>query len=112
MEELSVLMLAAAVNKTVSFVKAFANKDWNTVITQAVVWVVGICLLALAAHAMIAENMVIFSARLGDWDGSSVVLGGYVLGSTGAFAYDWKKARDNTDSSKETPLVGPSAPPA
>lgn len=103
MESVTVLMLAATVNKIVSVVKAF-GKDWNYVATQLTVWIAGTFLLALAAHAMLAQNMVILGARLGDWDGSSIVLGGIVLGSTGSFAYDWKKARDNSDTSAEPAL--------
>lgn len=110
MEELTILMMATAVNKTVTVVKAI-GKDWNMVLTQVVVWVVGIVLLALAAHSTIAGNLTVFSAALKTWNGADTVLGGYVLGSAGSFAYDYKKARDNTDSSTEPALLaGPVQP--
>lgn len=113
METVTLLMLAASVNKIVSTVKAI-GKDNNMALTQLVVWVVGTIMLALAAHATITGDITPFAgaAPLQDFNAWDLILGGIMLGSTGSFAYDWKKARDNTDSSTEPPLVRSLVPAA
>lgn len=99
--------LAFAINKTVSVIKALANQDWNTVITQAVVWLVGFGGLSLAAHASVTENFALpgFTEPLGSLDWGSLALFAWVLGSTGSFAYDWKRAVDDSDSAAEPKLL-------
>lgn len=106
MEVFSLLTLAALVIKIVSVIKAI-GKNNNLVLTQVVVWVVGIGVLLLAANSGLTAGISIFTGAppLGDLDIGSVVLAGLALGSTGSFAYDYKKARDNADSAVEPALV-------
>lgn len=107
MEALGFAALAALVIKIVSVVKAI-GKDNNIVATQVVVWAVGIIVLFLAGEADVTSGMVIpgFSdIHLGDLDAASIVLAGLALGSSGAFAYDVKKAVDNSDSATEPALL-------
>ncbi len=106
MEAVGFLALAALVIKVVSVVKAL-GKDANYVVTQVVTWSVGIAVLFLAGQAEVTQSLVIpgFGMTLGTMDAASIVLAGLVLGSTGAFAYDYKKARDNTDSATEPTLL-------
>jgi hypothetical protein len=105
--------IAFAVNKTVTVLKALTSKDWRTVQTQVLVWVVGIGAILACAHADLTMDMVIpaINRSLGSLDGVSLVVLGWVLGSTGSFAFDFKKAIDSTDSAQETSLFAASPPP-
>lgn len=106
MEVVSIVMLASLVIKAMTVVKAF-GKDWNVVLTQVGVWVVGIFVLWLASQAGVFSGFTPFAAGgpIGSYDFASIVLAGLVLGSSGAFAYDVKKAVDNTDSASEPKLI-------
>lgn len=99
--------LAFAINKTVSVIKALFNKETNTVVTQVVVWLVGFAGLTLAAHAAVTSAFALpgFTQPLGDLDAASLGLLAWILGATGSFAYDVKKAIDGTDSASETKLL-------
>lgn len=113
MEAFGLLTLAATVIKIVSVVKA-VGKDSNFVLTQVVTWWVGIIVLFLAAFSDLGGGIEVFGSELQDFDALSLVLAGLALGSTGSFAYDYKKARDNSDTAAEPPLVretSPTSPP-
>ncbi len=114
MEVALLLALAFAINKTVTVVKSLANKDWNTPVTQLVVWVVGFAGLTLAAHADVTQALTIpgVDTALGTLDSASLVLLAWILGATGSFGYDTLKAVDNTTSSAEPQLLGPKPPAA
>lgn len=105
--------LAFAINKTVSVVKALASRDWNASLTQLVVWVVGFVGLSLAAHADVTSGWLLpgLEVQLSSLDGSSLVLLAWVLGASGSFAYDVKKALDGTDSAAEPRLLPLSGTP-
>lgn len=108
MEEIAILAgIAFAVNKTVSVIKELANKNFNAAITQLVVWVVGFIAVVLAAHAAVTEALVVpgLTVPLGSLDWPSEVLLAWILGSTGSFIFDFKKAIDSTDSSAEPSLL-------
>lgn len=108
MEEIAVLAgLAFAVNKTVSVIKELVNKNFNAAITQLVVWVVGFIAVVLAAHAAITEALVVpgLTVPLGSLDWPSELLLAWILGSTGSFIFDFKKAIDSSDSSAEPSLL-------
>lgn len=106
MEVFTLLTLAALVIKVTTVVKAI-GKDNNMVFTQLVVWVVGTAVLFLASHSDISKGIVVFDGAkaLGDLDAGSLILAGLALGSTGAFAYDVKKAVDGSDSATEPSLT-------
>lgn len=108
MEPITLVSLAALVVKVVSAIK-MAGKDWNALVTQALTWAVGVAVLALAANADLTAGIVVYDGAppLGDLDFGSVVLAGLALASLGSFAYDYKKARDNTDSAAEPRLLPP-----
>lgn len=99
--------LAFAINKTVSVLKALFNREINTVVTQVVVWVVGFAGLSLAAHSAVTEGYALpgFTQPLGELDWGSLVLFSWILGGTGSFVYDFKKAIDGTDTASETKLI-------
>lgn len=98
--------LAFAINKITSVIKAVTNGESRTVITQVIVWAVGFGMLLLTANSDIGGALLIpgFEQPLGEIDVISVLLLGIILGSSGSFVYDFKKAIDNTDNASETPL--------
>lgn len=107
MEVITLASLVALGNKLTAFLKSITNKDWNAVITQLVHWAGMTIVIALAATADIANNLVLFSGvpPLKDLDFGSILLAGMSLGSLGSVVYDFKKARDNTDGASEPALV-------
>lgn len=110
MEVIAVLAgIALAVNKTVSVVKAIANGNKNDAVTQILVWLIGVGAVILAAHASLTSDMLLpgLGRSLGSVDTASHVLLGWILGGSGSFAFDLKKAIDNGDSAAEPPLLKP-----
>lgn len=107
MEVIAVLAaLAFAVNKSVSVIKS-VGKDNNAVVTQALVWIIGIAALFLAGQAQFTAGLVVpgLNIALGDMNGWSILMAGWMLGSSGSFAYDVKSAIDGTDSAVEPKLL-------
>lgn len=106
MEFALLLALAFTVNKIVTVIKS-VGKDNNMVITQLLVWVVGVLAIFAGGNAEILENLVLpgLDQAIGDLDFLSVVLVGLMLGSTGSFAYDGLKSIDNTRSAAEPSLM-------
>lgn len=108
MEEIALLAgLAFAINKTVSVIKAAANKDVNGAVTQFVVWIVGFIGIMLAAHAQMTQDVIIpgLTTPLGSLDWTSLLLIAWILGGTGSFAFDFKKAIDGSDKAAEPSLL-------
>jgi hypothetical protein len=106
MEAITVATLIALVIKVVSVVKAI-GKDTNLVLTQALTWVVGAVILSLAATADLTAGLTPIEGgpTLGELDMASIVLIGLAWASTASVVYDWKKARDNSDSAHEAPFT-------
>lgn len=92
--------------KFTDFLKYLTNRNTNAAVTQAVVWLGGILAVLLAGAADIANGVDLGGAPLGDLDLWSQVFIGLGLSSTGSFLYDFKKARDNTDSAYTPNLLG------
>lgn len=109
MEVFSLVALAALVIKIGSLTKFIRAGQVGDAITQVYVLMVAIGLAWIAANASAMENVDINGQTFGSLDGGSIILVGLALGSTASFAYDYKKARDNTDTAQEPPLVPPSA---
>lgn len=108
METLVILAgIAFAVNKTVSTIKGVSSEDWNLVLTQLAVWVVGILAILLVGAANQFQSLLVpgFEEPLSNFDLSSKVALGWILGSSGSFAFDLKKAIDGTDSAVEPKLL-------
>lgn len=103
---LTLAALAALAAKLVSAVKYLLAGEVGQFATQAVVWVVGALVVMVAAQADIAAGIVIGDTPLAALDVWSQILVGLQLSSSAAFAYDFKKALDNTDSSSEPALFG------
>lgn len=109
MEVFSLAALVALVTKFTSLTKYLSGRDWNGVLTQAYTWAAGVVAAVLAAHASAMSGVAVNGVTLGSLDGASQVLLGLALGSLGSLAYDYKKAKDNTDSAAEPKLVPPGA---
>ena len=83
--------------------------NWKThkveFVTQILVWVGGIVLLALAAHAQITQGIQLFGSSLSNFDLSSIILGGIILGSTASTGNTILGAIDSTRSSSAPDLL-------
>lgn len=108
MEVFTAGTLATLVVKVTSVLKYLTAGQWRDALTQAVPWVAGAAIVWLGAQASATEAVRIWGeVSLGELDGWSVILAGVALASTGSFAYDVKKAIDDTDSASEPHLQVP-----
>jgi hypothetical protein len=97
--------LAALVWKIMAVIKNAVHATWDPVLTQVLAWVIGVALVALAAHANISSGVVIWGSTLGCLDGWSIVLLGVSISSLGGAAVEVKKAIDNQDTAKQPSLL-------
>jgi hypothetical protein len=103
--------LAALVVKITSVLKYLTSGAYREGITQVVPWVAGVIGVMVMAQADVSSDLVVWGTQtLGSLNTWSQVLAGVALGSTGSFAYDYKKAIDGTDSAGEPPLGGAPSP--
>lgn len=110
MEVFSLVTLTTLVAKVMSFVKYLTGAQYREAGTQALTWLAGVLVVVVASAADVTQDLVIFGEMvLEDLSGLSQILAGLSLSSTASFAYDFKKALDNSDSASEPPLGG-SAP--
>ena len=98
MEFIPLIAALALAVKIVDFVKYISNRDTNGIITQLAVWVSGVVVVFLLAATDFADGVEVAGMTLDSLNVWSQVLLGLTLGSTGSFAYDFKKSLDNTDS--------------
>lgn len=107
MEILSFASIVALSVKFTDFLKYLTNKDRNALITQLTVWVSGVAAVVLARLADITAGIEVpgTGASFGSLDVWSAVFVGLGLSSAGSFLYDFKKSRDNLDSSWTPSLV-------
>lgn len=104
MEVFSLVILAALIGKAMTVIKAI-GKDWNMVATQVGVWVVGWVVAVGAAHTSWASTIVIQNIALSAMNPVDLFFLGAALGSGISQVRDAIKARDNTDSAAEPPLL-------
>lgn len=100
-------VFGALVWKFVDFLKALTNRDWNTVVTQLVVWVAGIAAVMLFAHSDFAANISVMDGgmTLATLGGVGQLIVGLSAASLVSVGVDVKKALDNSDSAAQPPLV-------
>lgn len=112
MEALLLAGIAFTANKITSVIKSAKNKEWNTVITQVIVWLVAVAIIALVGHAFITTDLQApgLNVTFGQLDAASILLYGLMVGSSGSFLFDFKKAFDNSDNAVETNLLAPAQP--
>lgn len=112
MEFVPIIVIGALLKKAVDFLKYLLAKDWNGVVTQLVVWLVGIGLTWLLSASDFANGVEIGGLDLGNLNTASIVLVGLSLSSTASFlGQDLIKALDNTQSAATPNLVEKSDPP-
>lgn len=104
MDVITLTALAALVVKVVSVVKSL-GKDNNAVLTQVLTWGVGVAALLLAGHSHFGHDIAFSGINASSMNFADAVLAGMSLSSVGSFAYDVKKAVDNTDSASEPALL-------
>jgi hypothetical protein len=98
MDFVPIAALGFLVNKVTDFLKYVRNKDWNAALTQLEQWGGGVASVFVASAANLTRGVGVGDLSLGDLNSASKVLLGMTIASVGSFAYDWKKASDNTDS--------------
>lgn len=113
-----VALLAALVYKFLDFVKFVTNKDVNSIVTQLGAWVAGVAGVFVVAATQFAGTVKITDTlNLDQLDTPTKFVTGILIGSGASTLIDFKKARDNTDSSAVPALLPgannpPVAPPA
>lgn len=88
MEFVPILVLFATVKKLVDFVRQARDGDYLGIVTQAVSWVAGFAVVALAAHTAWADGIVVGDLALSRMDLASQLLAGIAVGSTASLAHD------------------------
>lgn len=100
------LTLIVAITKFVGLVKSVKAADWNSVATLLVAILTGIGLVFLVSNSDFTDFTVPgLAVPLADAKGGTLVLIGIVLGLAAAYGRDFLKARDNTASTLEPPLI-------
>ncbi|HSX22683.1 MAG TPA: hypothetical protein VLE97_07935 [Gaiellaceae bacterium] len=102
-------LVVALVWKGMTVIKAVLAGEWNTVLTQVVVWVLAFLIILLVAGTEFDRVPVPIGDGkflLDDLSGKGQLVLALLVGSTASVAFDWKKARDNNDSASE-PLLAP-----
>ncbi len=109
MEFIPAIAMMALIVKLIDFFRYAANRDWNGVVTQTIVWAGGVLVAFLVAQTEWATTIRIGDtalSRLGAW---SLVFAGLTLGSGASVVKDTLKSVDNHNSSAIPTLlpVGP-----
>jgi hypothetical protein len=89
----------------VNFFKALKAGNFNTVVTQLIVWVVGVVVIFLFGETDWSTTVVIADLNLDDLNTWSKIFVGLTLASTAMFANELKKAIDNTDTAAHPPFI-------
>lgn len=111
MEFAPLVAAAALVLKVLDFVKALKNQDSNAIVTQLGVWIAGVGVIFLLGSTDFASGVEVAGYTLDSLNAWSLVFLGLTVGSTGSLIFDFKKSFDNTDSSRQEPLLPPPLPP-
>lgn len=91
----------------INFLKYLTNKQWNAVITQLIVWVVGVLFAWLFGESDFGGAITVGDTgqTLATLNFASLVLVGMVVGSAATVAYDVKSAIDRNDSAVTPKLI-------
>ena len=116
---LAITALALAASQVFAFVKYGLAKDWNGFVSSFVYFAATFGILELAQNANFTKALVIpaIGVSLRTLDLGSIVLVSLGAFGIGGFLYDRTKARDNTQSAAQPPLInstpqGTDQPPA
>lgn len=107
LEVFTLATLGAVAVKLTSVAKYLTAGQVREALTQALPWTIAAGTLWVGAQAAVTEHLAVWGGQsLGAMDGWSLLLAGISLGSSGSLVYDFKKARDNSDTATEPPLGG------
>ena len=98
-----IAVLAALVVKFTDLSKRVTSGDYKGAATILFAWAAGIAALFLGGATVWAKGkgLDIGDIQLADLNAASKVFAGSAIGSAGSLAFDFKKARDNTDTALE-----------
>lgn len=94
-------IFAPLVWKIVDTVKFVFAGDTNAWVTQLVTWFVAVGVALLVWQSNIGDSSTVHSLN---W--ASILLGGLSMGSIASAGYDYKKAKDGSDSAVTPSLLG------
>lgn len=102
--------LVALVWKFIDFLRNVTSigqpESRKNVITQLCAWVAGLIAVFLYGESQLGDGVTVGPTTLDHADGATKIIIGLMVASLASSAVDFKKAFDNTDSSKQPPLVG------
>jgi hypothetical protein len=106
------LAAVALIWKVVDFAKLVRVKDLNAVVTQLLVWGVGVAVTFLLAASDFASGVPVGAkATLATVNAASLLLIGLSLGASGSVGYDLIRGIDNSNSAAMPSLVTGELPP-
>lgn len=96
-------------SKTLSVFKSALAKDWNTPVTQVVMWLIAGVAITLLNHASLTTDAVIpgLNVTFGSLDAASLCLMAWIIGGTGSFLFDFRKVFDQHQTAAEPTLLAP-----
>lgn len=81
MEFVPMAAVAALTKKVIDFLKYVQNRDWNGVVTQAIVWGAGVLVIWLVSGTAWATGITVGNFNLSDLNAESIVFVGLTLSS-------------------------------
>lgn len=101
--------LLALAAKAIDFLRLLANlpATKSSVLTQALAWAGATAIVFLYGASQFGDTVDVAGISLADMDAATKLLVGLAIGSLASLAKDVIKARDNTDTAKVPPLLGP-----
>ena len=99
----------------VNFLTYLTSRKWNSVLTQLIAWAAGIAGIFIASATQFAPAITFGSQSLSGMDPGTKIFLGLIATSILSTFNELKKAIDNNDTAKKTPLTdlnAASSPPA
>ena len=108
------LALGTLVKKLIDFLAYVTNGYYRKALSQVVVWVAGVVVVALYAQTDWAEGIIFAGRTLADMNFATQVAVGLGIGSAASVGTDLLKSVDNNDTQRTPSLIpgpGPANPP-
>lgn len=101
--------LLALAAKVIDFLRYLSDlpRSRSAVLTQALSWIGAILVVFLYGASQFGDTVDVGGIVLSNMDAPTKVLVGLAVGSLASLVKDFVKARDNTDTAKVPPLLGP-----